>query len=246
MYKSDKTFSIITIVNNQNQYKQFKDCLDMQKNCEYELIKINNINGEFSGARQAFNSAANQATGKYLLFVHPDIRFLNENVLFNMEKELRKLDDFGVVGIAGVKKQLEHKIYSNIIHGEDQRRVGEGILEPVTVQTVDECLFIIRKDNWKNHNFSLRKGWHLYAVEQCLNFSKQDYKNYVIPTDGIWHISDGKSEDAGYYVILKKLLSEYEDIGLICTTVRNWGSNGLKNKLLVNLYLIHRKLFKRR
>ena len=70
-------YSLITISNHENIYQEFKEGLERQKGVDYELIKINNNQHQFSSARTAYNEAATKANGKYLVFLHPDIRFLH-------------------------------------------------------------------------------------------------------------------------------------------------------------------------
>lgn len=73
---TDPLYSLITIVNKEDVYQAFKAGLEKQTGVEYELIRINNENNEYNSARKAFNDAAKKAKGKYLVFLHPDIRFL--------------------------------------------------------------------------------------------------------------------------------------------------------------------------
>ena len=69
----------------------------------YSLITIVNKEDVY----QAFNDAAKKARGKYLVFLHPDIRFLNEHALKDVLDQIRSLPkDFGVAGIAGSPKEL--------------------------------------------------------------------------------------------------------------------------------------------
>ena len=91
--------SIITIVNNEKVYSEFKKSLDSQINISYELIKINNTHQEFLAARDAYNAAAKNAQGKFLVFCHPDIRFLHKYALYNITKSMSTLAEFGVVGV---------------------------------------------------------------------------------------------------------------------------------------------------
>lgn len=67
--------SLITIVNNEQKYNEFKANLATQVEVNFELLKINNQNNAFTSARLAYNSAAEKAHGQLLVFCHPDIRF---------------------------------------------------------------------------------------------------------------------------------------------------------------------------
>lgn len=46
-------YSLITISNHENIYQEFKEGLERQKGVDYELIKINNNQHQFSSARTA-------------------------------------------------------------------------------------------------------------------------------------------------------------------------------------------------
>ena len=60
-------YSLITISNHENIYQEFKEGLERQKGVDYELIKINNNQHQFSSARTAYNEAATKANGKYFV-----------------------------------------------------------------------------------------------------------------------------------------------------------------------------------
>lgn len=84
----------------------------------------------------------------------------------------------GVAGVAGYKQGNAWKILSNIVHGENKSRAGDKIEKPEMVQTVDECMFFVKADTIRRHPFSTTKGWHMYAVELCLQLLTDGYINY--------------------------------------------------------------------
>lgn len=235
--------SIISIVNNEKIYAAFKENLSTQTNISYELLKISNSHHEFSSARTAYNSAAAKAHGKYLVFCHPDIRFLAKNSLLDIITSITKLEKLGVAGVAGSPFELvdnNRVILSNIVHGEQKTNAGKDISRPVEVQTVDECLFILTKDYWLNHPFSHESGWHLYAVEQCLAANQAGLKNFVVPAE-LWHTSDGQSEDYHYYTHLRHLVRQYRNVlPRINTTVKMWPTRGLKSQLYISYWQLNR------
>lgn len=225
-------YSLITIVNKESVYQEFLENLNTQKGVDYELITINNEHNQYTSARQAYNEAAKGATGEYLVFLHPDIRFLASDSLLNITKYVSKLDNFGLAGIAGSPKKLvdnKRIILTNIIHGLNKESVPNSakVQEPTEVQTLDEALFIMKKSFWKKYPFPNKEGWHLYAVEQCLIASINGYHNYVIPAN-IWHTSNGKSEDYRYTLQVRKLIKEYRPyVDNINTTVKRWRTRGI-------------------
>ena len=80
-----KECSLITVVNNESLYHSFLNNLSAQINVKYEVIPVwNPDNKLFDSAREALGSGANKAEGKYLIFLHPDIRFLTSTALYEI------------------------------------------------------------------------------------------------------------------------------------------------------------------
>lgn len=242
--KSPK-YSIITIINNKSTFDEFSVSLSQQRDVDYELIKINNCNNEFTSARSAYNHAANLAKGEFLIFCHPDIRFLDERSLFDICKFAQDQKEFGVMGIAGSPSELKNNnrvLLSTIIHGNDKIQAGDSNFSHATeVQTLDECFFIMTKKFWELHPFSTQDGWHLYAVEQCIVANLNNQKNYVVPAR-IWHTSDGKSEDYHYYIYLRQLIHKYRDNlpATLNTTVKKFPTRGMSANLYTLYWLLNR------
>lgn len=232
--------SLITIVNDKDVYEGFLNSLGKQKNADYELIPIYNTNNEYQSARSAYNDAAQTAKGTYLCFVHPDVRFLDTDSLANILDQVMSIDDFGVIGIAGAQARgrKNRVILTTIVQGKQLNRVGEMISKPEEVQTVDECLFIVKNEYFQSVHFPQKDGWHLYGVEYCLQALGKGKKNYVIPSK-IWHMSDGKSLDCKYVSQLNSLVKEYKnDYKLICTTVKAWPTRGICARLYRKYYWV--------
>ena len=140
--------SLILIVNKRTIYDKFLESLETQIDVDYEIICIDNYKNQYDSARKAYDDAARKASGKYLIFLHPDIRFGNPKALYDIVAYLEKLNDFGVVGVAGCPQELKkgkRVILSSMTHGVEQRRVGYLIKDIVEVQTVDECLFVVKR-----------------------------------------------------------------------------------------------------
>ena len=246
--KDDIICTLISINNKEKIFEEFKKSINSQKNVKYELISIDNCNGEYNSARKAFNEAIKKSNGKYLIFIHPDIRFLTGYDLLSIINEIKKIHDFGVIGVAGTPKELikgKRVIYSNIVHGKNKQAAGKKIFDAKEVQTVDECLFIIKKEDALKMGFSEKEGWHLYAVEQCLRMEKLlKKKNYVIPIK-VWHMSNGKSLDSNYVMQMKILIDEYKNYtSVINTTVKKWNTRGLYAKLYIWYYYLKQKIKK--
>lgn len=239
-----KTVSIITIINDESIYKEFLDNINNQNFKDFELIPIYNYNQEFKSATTAFNEYAKKAQGKLLIFMHPDIRFQQKNSLSSIIEYVNNLDDFGIVGVAGAKRGKDGKreILTTIVHGNNKENAGNLINYPKEVQTLDECMFIIKKDYFNGHSFTERASWHLYAVEYCLKVLINRDKVYVIPAN-LWHMSDGKSLNYKYVVDLIKIAKDYkEKFPVLYTTVKKWDLKGIKGFFYLRYYFLKQYL----
>lgn len=104
-------FSLILVVNDMEAYKGFLENVKTQNGVIYEITPVYNIgNKKFESAREALAFGAKTATGKYLIFLHQDIRFETEDVLLTLLKYLESIPDFGVIGIAGTPKELVNTV----------------------------------------------------------------------------------------------------------------------------------------
>lgn len=237
--------SLITIVNKNDVYAKFKEVLSKQRGVNYELIKVQNDHHQFDSARAAYNSALRKASGDYVVFVHPDIRFLDDWALHDITEFIEKIGDFGVVGVAGTPEKLRNGYFvliTNIQQGLDAHHVGEMVKHPTRVQTVDECFFIMKRDYLMKKRFTNIKGWHLYAVEQCLRSLIDGKENYVVPAR-LWHVSDGVSEDINYVRIGNEIVKRYgQCFPIINTTVYKWETHGLKRYYMPWMHFIDHKL----
>lgn len=240
--------SIITIVNKEKIFNQFKESLNSQKGVSFELIKVNNDRKQYSSARRAYNKAAMRATGDFLIFLHPDIRFLDEMALHDILEKVKKLKNLGVAGVAGTPERLKNGYFiliTNIKQGLDAHHSGESIVNPVKVQTVDECFFVINRKYFNRNQFSDIEGWHLYAVEQCLKALIDGRNNYVVPAR-LWHVSDGVSEDVSYVKIGNEIVRRYgKYFPIINTTVYKWETHGLKKYYMPWMHFVDHKLVRR-
>lgn len=241
-------FTIITIVNKENVYKRFKENLSNQQGVNYELIKVNNDNNQFISAREAYNNALKKAHGDYIVFLHPDMRFLDKSALHDVLVQIIALKDLGVAGISGCPSELHHHkstIVTSILHGDPAHHFGKKINHVTEVQTVDECFFVMKKSFCETHPFSDIKGWHMYAVEQCLVSLLAGKKNYVVPAR-MWHYSTGFSENWQYVQTGRKIVSKYgEFFSSINTTITTWNTKSKIDLLIVPpIKLIKHKIWR--
>lgn len=203
---------------------------------KYEIRIIDNCGNQYAGARKAFNEVVKKLKGKYVLFVHNDFCFEEPNAFQNIIYYCDILDPFGVIGVAGCANEKKKLIQTRIKQGKDRRSVGKVIADSVSVMTVDECCFIVSRDQFMTAPFPNKDGWHLYAVEYCLKMLDIGLQNFVIPIDA-WHYSDGVSLNAAYCKELKGLLEYYsQKYRYINTTVKQWKTDYFTREIYLRYY----------
>lgn len=179
---------------------------------------------KFKSAAEAFNYGGENAKGKYIIFVHQDIDLCSDTFLNDLKRTLDSIPNIGIVGVAG-KSKLSRFIISNIKEGIPPKSVGKILInEPVEVQTLDECLFIIPQNLFNSLKFDeeVCSGWHLYAVDYSLSVKEKGLNVYVVPAY-IHHKSAGESLSNEYYSILEKLMDKHKrKYKMIYTTMGNW------------------------
>lgn len=218
--------TLLVIVNDKKKYNEFLSCLNKQRGIEFRCVPIFNVNNEkFVSARTAYNSELENINSKYVAFCHPDVFFLDEYALRDIFVRIDEIKDFGIVGIAGCPSGKNRFLYSTMYHGVKREPAGISFSNQREVQTVDECFFVMKTDS--SFRFSGIEGWHLYAVEECLNKLLDDKVNYVVEAN-VWHVSNGQSLDSSYMTCLEKIIKKYKaHFPLINTTVKQWETQGL-------------------
>ncbi len=240
--------SIIIIANKEEIFKSFVQVLNKQKNVDYELLVIENYDNHIVSAREALKKKAQISKGDYLLFMHPDIVFLDENVLSSFCSYLYSLNNSGIIGVAGSPSYLidnKRIIISSIVHGNNKKNAGRPLDFPKLVQTVDECMFAISKELFDSMSFADIDGFHMFGVELCLKSILKNRNNYVVPAN-IWHMSDGQSMDSKYMITLLELSKELgRSFPYINTTVKRWHIHGAVS-FLYNYYYLFKQLLKKK
>lgn len=214
--------SIICVYNNENILEEYLIKSLNRQTEKYELILIDNRENKFKSAASALNFGAKKAHGEYLVFAHQDIYFSDENWIKNTTKQLKNLNNTGIVGVAG--KTIDSLVRSNIKQGLNPVDVSPfKIGKAEKASTLDECLFIIPKTVFDKYNLNedICDDWHLYAVEYVYNIKNQGLEAYIIPTT-LEHRSKGASMSETYYTTLPKLQKKYLKRGLIRTCMGDW------------------------
>lgn len=235
--------SIVCASNNKEILEQnLIDSLNNQSYKDYELIVVDTNKHSFQSAAEALNYGANKANGEHIIFIHHDVVIKDKDELKKIYDILNEIGDFGVIGVAGIDKK--RNIIGNITNGIPEVKISEdSINKPIEAQTLDEVMFIVKKNFFESHPLSLdNKTWHLYAVEYSLLASEIGKPVLVIPSN-IYHKSAGASMNKSYYCEIKRICEIYkEKYKYINTTMGCWNTNKfilrfdiLKNKLLIKL-----------
>ena len=176
----EKVFSFGTLVTNLEEYKQMIASAKLvgfdDENSEFLYID-NSDKNKFDGF-SGFNHLNKIAKGKYLVFCHQDILFTHSTRKDLLERisEIYEVDpNWGLIGNAGYTKHC-HKIIRITDKKYDNASIG---IFPHEVVSLDENFIIL---NRKCHIVasSNMDGFHLYAIDICLNAKNFGYKSYVI------------------------------------------------------------------
>ena len=220
--------SIICPYNDENVLNMLKDSLKKQDYNDYELILVNSKEKGFSSAAEALNFGVSISKGDILVFTHQDIELLDNNCLSKVVRYCNEYD-FGIAGVAG-KKVDESFCMASVVVGKNKKLGGKYVTkEVVETQTLDECFFVIKKENFLGFT-DYGKTWHFYAVDYSLKSIKNNRKVLLFPIN-IYHLSPGYSLNYNYYNTLKKVAKNYKDIKIIATTCGTFKNNcflGLK------------------
>ena len=221
--------SLICPSNNKEKFNNLKKSLESQTYADFELICVDTEELKCNSAVEALNKGIELAKGDTYIFLHNDIEFQNINDLEDIINYIVKIRDFGIIGVAGAKFENVTTI-GNIYHGIPKRRISnEEIDKEVDVQTLDECLFVIKKATLDKYPFDKNnKTWHLYAVDYSLYMNTIGKKVAVIPSK-IYHVSPGSSINKEYYKELMKICSKYKRMyKTINTPMGFWSTNSIK------------------
>ena len=223
---TQKGVSVICVYNKTDVYAGvLKKSLQLQS-LQVEIIAVDNTHQEYSSAAKALNYGAALASGNIYVFVHQDVFFESPNALSEVIRifcdNSGKGDVGGIVGAAFDENGNKHIVAGSKVNFLGEPEGEKGFADDFRyVETIDELMIIMTAETYKQHPFDERtcRGWHFYAVEQCLNARKNDNKVLAINAD-IKHLSPGYVDDKFYwslYRIAKKYKSMDRIIGTCCS-----------------------------
>jgi glycosyltransferase involved in cell wall biosynthesis len=223
MRKVQQMISVVCVYNDKRILREYlESSLDAQTS-GLEKILIDNSQNKYESAAKALNEGAARANGKYVLFIHQDVRLYPETWLADAEKILDSLQNVGIAGLAG-KKDSEG-VMSNITHGIPPRPVSESRIDRVeTTQTVDECAVIVPKSVFDVLRFDeeVCDNWHLYGVDYSLSVRNLGLEVFVLPLEA-YHRSAAYSISGSYYKSLQKVLRKHrKEYEYVHTTMGDW------------------------
>ena len=218
-----KVFSIICVFNNSKKLDQYLIKSLEQQTVPFELITIDNTEGNYRAAAPVLNQAAKSARHEYLMFVHQDVALDSKDWLAGAASDMKTLDGLGAAGVAG--RRPFTGLVASVTNGVPPRYVGwRKLKKPVNVQTLDGCLMIVHKQTFSRVCFDEETvdGWYLYVTNYCLDLIRHGYKNYVLPHH-IYHESSGFSDGRLYQNAMDKIIDRHRDhVNVIYTTVGKW------------------------
>ncbi|MFD1562791.1 glycosyltransferase [Haloarchaeobius amylolyticus] len=220
-------FSIICVYNDRETLDEFLDTGLKNQTCRnFEKIYIDNRDSTYESASEALNEGAFKASGKYLVFIHQDVRLTPRYLSYSLSY-LDEIDNLGVAGAAGVRStgNCRSEGVNLIHHGQERKKWERGthIESPKEVDSLDELILIVPKKVFEEERFSTSvcKGWHLYGVEYSIRMKKSGKKVVVLPLD-LWHYSDGGWRDVRHDLTLLRIIHQYPDLQCIHTTGGSW------------------------
>jgi hypothetical protein len=128
-----------------------------------EFLPVDNRNGEFPSAGAALNHGARLAHNSVVVFVHQDVILHSLAELERAAHILRSDTRIGVLGAVGIDSQrrIVGRMRDRVV------QIGESAPVPRDVDSLDEVLFMIRKELVLSSPLTEDPllAWHAYGVE---------------------------------------------------------------------------------
>ncbi len=168
----------ITIVSAVNNEEILKNCL--LRSPDLQSVADILIQTGFASAALAYNSGILKAKDDVIVVVHQDV-YLPEGWIRRVETILEELaiqdPNWGVLGVWGVGYDGMPK---GCIYWTGLERMAGNFFEGGSeVETLDECLLIIRKSSGLCFDESLA-GFHMYGADICLEARRRGMKCYAV------------------------------------------------------------------
>ena len=227
-------FSICTIVNDMEEYKQMKESFEtcgFTDGCEY--LVADNTERNIFNAYTAMAAFIKQSTGRFILAVHQDVRCIDsKEMLMNYLEIINSMDNkWALCGNAGCNGFHEKRIH--LINNGNKITYTNL---PALVNSLDENFIVINADTNISVSADL-DGFHLYGTDLCCVADFLGYSSYVIPFM-VNHLSKGNLETLDKFIPQftktygRKLRSRYMET----TCTRFFMASGVLNSKVTNMW----------
>ena len=173
--------AVVCCYNNKEILESMLECgLRNQKNVEIERLFYCN---QFKSAAEAYNYALDNSDAEFFVFLHQDIKFLDEYLLKKTIQQL-KLNSKGIYGLCGaIYKEGHTETCSNVYHGLQNKNIGKKIETVTKVDGLDEIFVAFHRSIVKLLKFDSKNfdGWHIYVEDLCLQAIQKDIDVFVLP-----------------------------------------------------------------
>ncbi|MEO6582992.1 MAG: hypothetical protein ABIO05_01635 [Ferruginibacter sp.] len=186
-----KEFSICTLVNNPGEYELMKESFIKNGFTEHcEFLIADNISRNNFNPYQALRRFMQEATGRYLVVVHQDVRCIDscEKLLAKLQALQTQDNSWAVCGNAGGNG---YKDFSFSIKNKGKIKKSDKL--PARVTSLDENFLIIRSDCGLAISADI-EFFHFYGTDLCLLADILGFTCYVIDFM-VNHLSAGNLAD---------------------------------------------------
>lgn len=161
----------------------------------------------FSSAAKAYNDALDKSVNDLVVFCHQDV-LLPQSWLEELQQALAYLQtndpNWGVLGSCGMTAACKKWRIFGQVYSPGHGIVGEHLVHPMPIQTLDGLLLILRKSSGLRFDERLQ-NFHFYGADICMIAAHNGLKSYAIPAiavhnsrhyqifpreyyEGYWHV----------------------------------------------------------
>ncbi|MCI4318995.1 MAG: glycosyltransferase family protein [Thermoplasmata archaeon] len=144
-----------------------------------ELVVLDNsANRRYTSIAAAYNDGAERSHGRFLVFVHQDVRFAGPETYAALERFV-STTRFGVAGPSGIVGTRLYYSDTEVLRTDP----GLAVTEPIRADLLDEALFVVERNVWEREPFrpAVTRGFHLCAAEYSLRMVTSGEAVYLVP-----------------------------------------------------------------
>jgi abequosyltransferase len=205
----------ICCVNDQELYSIAKSSIEslyVPDGIEIDIVSVENASSITSG----YNSAMGNSDAKYKVYIHQDVRIVNEQFIPDLIALFSSSPSLGMIGMVGAKTLPQSGVWWEAGHMFGSVVESHtGVLQHLSfqppsgtyesVEALDGLLLATQYDiPWRE---DLLKGWHFYDASQCQEFIYNGYdvgipqqlQPWCIHDCGIVNTANGFHQDAAIF-----------------------------------------------